>query len=291
MKLKNKKNRNIIGIIQSCLIFALVILVIFMMIQINRLQGTARVINYAGLVRGATQREVKLEITGSQNDELIKYLDDILSGLKYQDGNYDLVKLQDKEYQDKLQVQIDYWNKIKKEIEAVRSNGYENTDIVNMSETYFKMADDTVSAAENYSEKIATKIRTIELLSALDMLCLVILIIVQTLMAMKMARQNKLLEQRAYTDARTGLPNRSACKEILNNNEIISSPTACIIFDLNNLKFINDTMGHSAGDRLIVKLPDFCAAYFLKKILWEDMAAMNLWQSFMTQIKRRLIKS
>jgi hypothetical protein len=29
-------------------------------------------------------------------------------GLKYQDGNYDLVKLHDKEYQDKLQVQIDY---------------------------------------------------------------------------------------------------------------------------------------------------------------------------------------
>ena len=71
MKLKNKKNRNIIGIIQSYLIFALVILVIFMMIQINRLQGTARVINYAGLVRGATQREVKLEITGSQNGEMI----------------------------------------------------------------------------------------------------------------------------------------------------------------------------------------------------------------------------
>lgn len=291
MKLKNKKSRNIIGIIQSCLIFALVILVIFMMIQINRLQGTARVINYAGLVRGATQREVKLEITGSQNDELIKYLNDILSGLKYQDGNYDLIKLQDKEYQDKLQVQIDYWNKIKKEIEAVRSSGYENTDIVNMSETYFKMADDTVSAAENYSEKIATKIRTIELLSALDMLCLVILIIVQTIMAMKMARQNKLLEQRAYTDARTGLPNRSACKEILNNNEIISSPTACIIFDLNNLKFINDTMGHSAGDRLIVKFAGLLRRVFPEKILWEDMAAMNLWQSFMTQIKRRLMKS
>ena len=265
MKLKNKKSRNIIGIIQSCLIFALVILVIFMMIQINRLQGTARVINYAGLVRGATQREVKLEITGSPNDELIKYLDDILSGLKYQDGNYDLVKLRDKEYQDKLQVQIDYWNKIKKEIEAVRSSGYENTDIVNMSETYFKLADDTVSAAENYSEKIATKIRTIELLSALDMLCLVILIIVQTIMAMKMARQNKLLEQRAYTDARTGLPNRSACKEILNNNEIISSPTACIIFDLNNLKFINDTMGHSAGDRLIVKFAGLLRSVFPEK--------------------------
>lgn len=55
------------------------------MVQITRLQGTARVINYAGLVRGAMQRMVKLEITGSRRDELIKYLDDILSGLRYQD--------------------------------------------------------------------------------------------------------------------------------------------------------------------------------------------------------------
>ena len=249
---KNKKSRNIIGITQSVLIFVLVVLVVIMMIQIDRLQGTARVINYAGLVRGATQREVKLEIAGSENDELIEYLDDILSGLKYQDGHYDLVKLHDKEYQNKLQVQIDYWDEIKKEIEAVRSGGYKNTDIVNMSENYFSMADDTVSAAEKYSEKIAIKIRSIEILSALDMMCLVILVVIQTLAAMKMAVQNKLLEQKAYTDSRTGLPNRSSCKEILNNKEIIKEPTAYIVFDLNNLKFINDTMGHSAGDKLIV---------------------------------------
>ena len=62
----DKKSKNIIGIVQSCLILILVVLIIYMMIQISRLQGTARVINYAGLVRGATQREVKLEITGNQ---------------------------------------------------------------------------------------------------------------------------------------------------------------------------------------------------------------------------------
>ena len=248
----DKKSKNIIGIIQSCLILVLVILIIFMMIQISWLQGTARVINYAGLVRGATQREVKLEITENRNEELMKYLDDILSGLRYQDGHYELVKLYDKKYQEKLKIQSDYWEKLKTEIEAVRSVGYENTDIVNMSEIYFKMADETVFAAEKYSEKIATKIRTIEILSAFDMLCLVILVIVQTLMAMKMAVKNKLLEQRAYTDAHTGLPNKSACKELLGNKEIISEPTACIMFDLNNLKTVNDTMGHSAGDQLIL---------------------------------------
>ena len=261
----NKKRKNIIGITQSGLILVLVVLIVFMMVQINRLQGTARVINYAGLVRGATQREVKLEITGNQNEELVQYLDDILSGLRYQDGHYDLIKLHDKEYQDKLQVQSDYWKKLKIEIEAVRSRGYENTDIVNMSETYFKMADETVSAAENYSEKIARKIRTIEILSALDMLCLVILVIMQTLMAMKMAVQNKLLEQRAYTDSHTGLPNKSACEIILNNKEIIDEPTACIMFDLNNLKTVNDTMGHSAGDQLIMNF-----ARLLRSVIPEE---------------------
>ena len=258
----NKKSKNIIGIIQSFLILILVVLIIFMMIQISRLQGTARVINYAGLVRGATQREVKLEITGNQNEELIKYLDDILLGLRYQDGHYDLVKLNDEEYQEKLQIQSDYWDKLKTEIEAARNKGYENTDIVNMSEIYFKMADETVFAAECYSERIAVKIRTLELLSVFDMLCLVILIIIQTLTAMKMSVLNKLLEQRAYTDAHTGLPNKGACEVLLKNKETVEKHTACIMFDLNNLKIINDTKGHSKGDQLILNF-----ARFLRNII------------------------
>ncbi|WP_195479669.1 GGDEF domain-containing protein [Coprococcus comes] len=262
----SKKNKNIIGIIQSFLILILVVLIIFMMIHISRLQGTARVINYAGLVRGATQREVKLEITGNQNDELIKYLDDILLGLRYQDGHYNLVKLNDEEYQGKLKIQSDYWDKLKTEIEAVRNKGYENTDIVNMSEIYFTMADETVSAAESYSEKIAIKIRTIiELLSALDMLILVILVIMQTLKAMQMAMQNRLLEQKAFVDAHTGLPNKNACNELLNKKDIITGSTACIMFDLNNLKTINDTMGHSAGDQLILNFSKFLRSVIPEK--------------------------
>ena len=121
-----RKSKNIVGIIQSCLILILIVLIIFIMVNISRLQGTARVINYAGMVRGATQREVKLEITENQNDELIKYLDDILSDLKYQNGQYNLVDLKDKEYHDKLQILSDYWEELKKEIKAVREAGIAN---------------------------------------------------------------------------------------------------------------------------------------------------------------------
>ncbi|HAC03742.1 MAG TPA: GGDEF domain-containing protein [Eubacterium sp.] len=260
-----KKSKNIIGIIQSCLILILIVLIIFIMVNISRLQGTARVINYAGLVRGATQREVKLEITGNQNDELIKYLDDILDDLKYKDGQYNLVNLRDNEYNDKLYILSDYWEELKKEIKAVREVGYQNTDIVNMSEIYFKMADETVSAAESYSERIAIKIRTIELLSVLDMLGLVILIIIQTLAAMKMSVLNKLLEQRAYTDAHTGLPNKDACEVFLKNKETVAKHTACIMFDLNNLKIINDSKGHSKGDQLILNF-----AHLLRRVIPQE---------------------
>lgn len=260
-----KKSKNIIWIIQSCLILILIVLIIFIMVNISRLQGTARVINYAGLVRGATQREVKLEITGNQNDELIKYLDDIIDDLKYKDGQYNLVNLRDNEYHDKLQILSDYWEELKKEIKAVREVGYQNTDIVKMSEIYFKMADETVSAAESYSERIAIKIRTLELLSVFDMLGLVILIIIQTLAAMKMSVLNKLLEQRAYTDAHTGLPNKDACEVFLKNKEKVSEHTACLMFDLNNLKIINDTKGHSKGDQLI-----FNFAHLLRRVIPQE---------------------
>lgn len=92
VKIDRKK---LISILQSCLVLILVILVALMMVEIGNLKGTARVINYAGLVRGDTQRAVKLEITGTRNDELIAYLDDILSNLTSGEGHYELVKLKD----------------------------------------------------------------------------------------------------------------------------------------------------------------------------------------------------
>ena len=167
------------SLLQQILIFVLIFLVIFMMVQIQNLHGTAHVVNYAGLVRGATQREVKLEITGTADDMQIEYLDKILSSLKYEDGNYNLVSLKDPAYQQCLDNQIEYWELLKEEIYTVREKGYENTNVVSMSETYFEYADETVTAAEQYSEKIAARIRLTEIISALDILLLIFLIVQQ----------------------------------------------------------------------------------------------------------------
>lgn len=245
------KNKAITAV-KSVLILLLIVLVGIMMFQIEKLQGTARVINYAGLVRGATQREVKLEITGNESDKLIRYLDDILSGLKYEDGNYNLVCLDDEVYQKKLDSQITYWDRLKMEIQKVRENGYEATNIVNMSETYFGMADATVDAAEQYSERLAHRLRWLEIVSIVDMVFLIFMIVEQTMVAFRITKKNKVLEKKAYLDLHTGLPNKSRCEELFYNAEFIKEPVACMMFDLNNLKQVNDTMGHSVGDQLIM---------------------------------------
>jgi diguanylate cyclase (GGDEF)-like protein len=249
---KNSKIRTVNMMIQSALIIILIVLVVNMMIEIKNLQGTARVINYAGLVRGATQRAVKLEVIGNSDDELIEYLDDVLADLKYEDGKYNLVSLRDTDYQKKLDIQIDYWGKLKNEINNVRENGVDNSDIVDMSEMYFSLADQTVSAAERYSEGIADNIHFIETITVIDMAGLLLLIITQMIQAIIIVRKNKVLEQKAYLDAHTGLPNKSRCEEVFHDLRFLDKNVACIMFDLNNLKIANDTLGHSVGDQLIV---------------------------------------
>lgn len=254
MKLhENKQHIKAINtIIESCLLVILIGFVATMMVLIGKLQGTARVINYTGLVRGATQREVKLEITGNSDDELINYLDGILEDLKYEDGDYNLISLDDNDYKKKLDTQIAFWSQLKDEIYKVREYGYENTNIVILSEEYFHLADQTVSAAENYSERIAWNLRLFETFTAIDMVLIIIFIINQTIQAIIINKKNTQLEKQAFLDLHTGLPNKSKCEEIFRNKEFITDSTACIIFDLNNLKKANDTLGHSVGDQLIL---------------------------------------
>ena len=75
----------------------------FLSIQlIDDLQGNARVVNYIGIVRGATQRLVKKELNHEPDDNLIKHLDKILDGLSNGSDEFDLIKLESQQFQSLL---------------------------------------------------------------------------------------------------------------------------------------------------------------------------------------------
>lgn len=60
--------------------------------------------------------------------------------------------------------------------------------------------------------------------------------------------RNETLEKMAYTDSLTGLLNRRRCEEIYDEIDKNKSDYAVVALDLNNLKKVNDSMGHEAGD-------------------------------------------
>ena len=61
MKAEQRKNRNrmIERFIQGLLMIVLIVLTIFMMIDVNKIQGNARVINYAGIIRRSRKTALK----------------------------------------------------------------------------------------------------------------------------------------------------------------------------------------------------------------------------------------
>ncbi|WP_286175000.1 ATP-binding protein [Harryflintia acetispora] len=119
------------------------------------MQGNARVVNYTGIVRGATQRLVKQEINGISNDALIRRLDGIVSELSTGEGENNLIALPDEAYQTLVGQMQMAWGEIKDEIGLVR-HGRPSRRLYELSESHFELADRAVSAAERYSEMRVT---------------------------------------------------------------------------------------------------------------------------------------
>lgn len=247
-KLWQKKEYIVIGLI--------VLLFLFIsglsLFGIQRLQGNARVVNYIGIVRGATQKLVKEELMGHPDDELIARLDTIINELITGEGTYGLVALDDKTYMDYMWSVHESWQEIKTEIQHVRA-GADNTRLYDLSQDYFTLVDNTVSAAEHYSEgQVRSTSRVIWAVNAAFVLIL-IFALANIIRAAALKKKADALDKLAYIDQLTQVSNRASCERLI--DELTAQPPAesvCVfMFDMNNLKTANENLGHQGGDRII----------------------------------------
>jgi diguanylate cyclase (GGDEF)-like protein len=76
--------------------------------------------------------------------------------------------------------------------------------------------------------------------------------------ALTNARSADSMEYKAFHDPLTGLHNRALfvdrVRQALARSERVPNATAVLFADLDNLKSINDTLGHDAGDQLLVEV-------------------------------------
>lgn len=97
----------------------------------------------------------------------------------------------------------------------------------------------------------------------------------QAAIAIANARLHEAISQQAYTDILTGLPNRRALDERLEEEVKRASrsghPLSVVMMDLDGFKYINDNFGHAVGDEVLrqafgnlkqhVRAIDFLARY------------------------------
>lgn len=253
MKEKDKKITKVTRGLMMLLTVILIALFLTIMVLVGKIQGTARVVNYAGLVRGKTQRIIKLEDAKEPQDEMIESVSSFIEGLRYGSDELNLVRLDDKAFQNKMKELDEYFQKLKKEIMLVRKNGYENTDIIARSEDFFEICDEATGLAEEYSQKKASALDSLEKIVIVDIAGLICLLGYELVKAVKFAAQNKALKKKVYLDEATGLPNKNKCEEILDGAmpDCGEGSTALCVFDLNNLRTINNRLGHEKGDEYI----------------------------------------
>lgn len=246
-----KKSAGIVQISIGILTVILVVLIIAMMMIVSSIQGTARIVNYAGLVRGKTQRIVKLEISGKQEDDMIQEIESFIDGLMNGNKELNLVRLEDSDFQTKMEELNEYFLMLEQEIMQVRAYGADKTQILSKSEHFFEICDEATGLAEVYSQRKASSLSVLEKYITADIVVLILLIGYEFIKAVRYAAMNRVLQKKVYIDGATGLPNRNKCDELLSQPDAAPEDIGVCSFDLNNLRIINNSMGHEAGDEYI----------------------------------------
>lgn len=89
------------------------------------------------------------------------------------------------------------------------------------------------------------------------MIVSIIFILIDFTLLKKTANSASELSQIAYCDVLTGLPNRHSIDMMINlqNSDFDKTNIGCVLVTITSLSKINDSEGHSAGDKMI---HDFC---------------------------------
>jgi methyl-accepting chemotaxis protein len=145
-------------------------------IFLSETKSDSTVINQAGLVRGGTQRLVKMELTEQPNDKLIAALSKKVSGLIKGNAELGLPPATDADFLAKMQQVELAWENLQDSIVQTRRDPTARPELFKLSEDYFKLTDAAVLAAEHASQAKAVRLRVIEVFVVLvNVLILIVL--------------------------------------------------------------------------------------------------------------------
>ena len=244
-------------VVISIITVLFILVSILSIISIRRLEGNASVVNYCGIVRGATQKLIKEELMEVQDDPLIDRLTSIVNNLQKGGEPFGLVVLNSEDYMEclrKIQIQ---WAELKRDIEAVRLNPSEETrgKLFRDSQAYFDLANETTFQAQKYSEDQV--VSAMRLLLGIDgaFVLLFLIGVAYVLRGVIISRNASNPDRISYIDPMTDINNRASCDRLISKINMAPSmdSIAVIMFNMNDITAVNNKLGQRTGDKLITE--------------------------------------
>lgn len=174
---------------------------------LHGMSADGRVVNFSGIVRGATQRLVKLELSSQPADNLIAKVDGILTGLLNGSPEHQLPKAADPEFIACLNQLQTAWTSLKQNIQHARQNPSAHPPLLASSEDFFKLADKTVSSAERFSTRKVAQLKTVQaaLLGANAIIAAIVAFSLTLSISRRLTRTVSQLEQSAEETSNVSL--------------------------------------------------------------------------------------
>lgn len=82
----------------------------------------------------------------------------------------------------------------------------------------------------------------------------IVIVVLVVLTGLAQIWEQRMFRKMAYTDSLTGLSNRHAMNNFFRHARLSNKPIAILFIDLDQFKYINDTLGHDVGDILIQQM-------------------------------------
>ncbi|MDJ0508056.1 MAG: ATP-binding protein [Crocosphaera sp.] len=123
--------------------------------QSYQIMKDGRVVNFSGIVRGASQKLIKNELVNHQGDDNIRKIDNIIQGLKEGSLSFDLPSAKNKKLLNKIEIVEKKWQNLKDNIQAFRKQEITAETLVKMSEDFWIATNSATFMAEKVSfEKV-----------------------------------------------------------------------------------------------------------------------------------------
>lgn len=234
-------------------IFSTIGLLLFLLTlyQDSLLKSNAEGLAKMEYISSEVQRLTKLELENNHEEALIAILDTAVNELIPNDNNKTYFK-ESQNINSSIMNFVNSWRNFKTSLETYNNN-YDRDALFIASEIIYINSAREIETVDEYIRNFTSVSKRIDLILIIDTVIIIILFIKILVKTNEELEKNKELSKDMFIDMSTGLYNSSKCHEVLKKPADAQNKKerAIAIFDLNDLKKTNDSLGHRAGDLLI----------------------------------------